>query len=152
MGTDPALAFCWKVLPEVSRSFALVIRLLPRKVGNAVMTSYLLCRIADTIEDSSLPPDEKRACLRRFAAAVASGGAFEPPACDYPQTYRELMSRANDVLACFRSLPAGVRALIAERVTEMCAGMGTWCDREIRTLADQNEYCYFVAGLVGNLL
>ena len=40
-----------EVLPAVSRTFALSIRVLPGTLGRAVLTAYLLCRIADTVED-----------------------------------------------------------------------------------------------------
>jgi farnesyl-diphosphate farnesyltransferase len=43
--------FAREILPPVSRTFALSIRVLPGTLGRAVMTAYLLCRIADTLED-----------------------------------------------------------------------------------------------------
>src|SRR3569833_3028527 len=45
-------AFCQEILPAVSRTIALSIRLLPGALGAAVRDAYLLCRIADTIEDA----------------------------------------------------------------------------------------------------
>ncbi|HEV8600690.1 MAG TPA: squalene/phytoene synthase family protein, partial [Gemmatimonadales bacterium] len=41
--------FCERILPQVSRTFALGIRLLPPALSESVATAYLLCRIADTI-------------------------------------------------------------------------------------------------------
>jgi farnesyl-diphosphate farnesyltransferase len=142
----------WDILPEVSRSFALVIRCLPRRLDDAVMVSYLLCRIADTIEDSRRPPAEKRSMLARFAASLEQGSAAVPPEGEYPKTYRRLMRHVPDVLACYRELGAGARRIIGARVGEMCTGMAAWADRKIVTVPDQNDYCYYVAGLVGNLL
>src|SRR5512134_1471962 len=56
--------FCRAILPKVSRTFALGIRLLPAGLEEAVRTSYLLCRSADTIEDSAdLPAARKDALL-----------------------------------------------------------------------------------------
>ena len=40
-----------EILPAVSRTFALSIRVLPGELGRAVLAAYLLCRIADTLED-----------------------------------------------------------------------------------------------------
>ena len=55
------------VLPEVSRTFAISIRFLPGTLGRAVLTAYLLCRIADTIEDDGhASPDRKRELLDQF--------------------------------------------------------------------------------------
>ncbi len=142
---------CWAILPRVSRSFALVIRWLPRRLDDAVMVSYLLCRIADTIEDSSRPPAVKRRLLAGFAAGLDAGRP-EIPEDGYPEEYRCLMSRADAVLECYRALPPAARDVIRARVEEMCGGMSCWCDQEIRTLRDQDEYCYYVAGLVGLML
>ena len=63
---ESAAQFCWRVLADVSRSFAVVIRELPHPLNDAVMVSYLLCRIADSVEDSSLPLTEKQNQLRRL--------------------------------------------------------------------------------------
>src|SRR6476659_10558484 len=52
--------FAKEILPAVSRTFALSIRLLPGALGRAVRTAYLLCRIADTIgAEARLPASEK---------------------------------------------------------------------------------------------
>lgn len=147
----PPFGACWAILPQVSRSFALVIRWLPRGLDDAVMVSYLLCRIADTIEDSPRTPEEKRRLLAGFAAGLDSGRP-DIPADIGPPEYRGLMSRAGEVLECYRALPAAARDVIRARVREMSSGMAAWCDREIRTLSDQNDYCYYVAGLVGLML
>lgn len=56
-----AAAFCREILPQVSRTFALSIRVLPGDLGNTVRTSYLLCRIADTIEDEPQLSAEQKA-------------------------------------------------------------------------------------------
>jgi farnesyl-diphosphate farnesyltransferase len=146
-----SFAACWGILPAVSRSFALVIRRLPGRLDDAVMVSYLLCRIADTLEDSLRPAPERRRLLADFAGSLESGRP-EIPADGYPAAYRGLMSRTDAVLDCFRSFDPAVRAIVAARVREMCGGMAKWSDREVATRADQGEYCYYVAGLVGRLL
>ncbi|HXX93662.1 MAG TPA: squalene/phytoene synthase family protein [Planctomycetota bacterium] len=152
MNKTPPFDLCWQVLPEVSRSFALVIRCLPRGLDDGVMVSYLLCRIADTIEDSPRPVAEKRSMLAGFAAALDRGTALTPPEVEVPPTYRRLMRHVPEVLECYRTLDPAARRIIADRVREMCEGMSKWADRRIVTIPDQNEYCYYVAGLVGNLL
>ena len=43
-----AARFCTAILPAVSRTFALGIKVLPGALGQAVLDAYLLCRIADT--------------------------------------------------------------------------------------------------------
>src|ERR1700722_15240599 len=64
-----------RVLPQVSRTFALTIPQLPAALRDAVTNAYLLCRIADTIEDEpALSPAETLAYLQRFKG-VLSGSA-----------------------------------------------------------------------------
>src|SRR5439155_19107095 len=55
--------FCREILPSVSRTFALSIRVLPGTLGRAVLAAYLLCRIADTIEDEPHMPATRKAAL-----------------------------------------------------------------------------------------
>jgi farnesyl-diphosphate farnesyltransferase len=148
---SPPWSDCWDVLPKVSRSFAFVIRWLPRGVDDAVMIAYLLCRIADTLEDSVRALDDKRRWLKRFADTLDEGTP-EIPDSGYREDYRCLMTRVPQVLACYRSLPEKPRAILRTRVREMCDGMSQWADRKVVTLEDQNDYCYYVAGLVGLLL
>ncbi len=152
MNKNPPFDLCWRILPEVSRSFALVIRCLPRGLDDGVMVSYLLCRIADTIEDSLRPVAEKRRMLSGFAAALDGGRAELPPEREVPATYRRLLRHVPEVLDCYRALDPEARPIIAARVREMCDGMSKWADRPIVTVPDQNDYCYYVAGLVGKLL
>src|SRR6201986_1793808 len=59
------------ILPAVSRTFALTIPELPLALRTSVTNAYLLCRIADTIEDEpALSPDESLIFLQRFVAVL----------------------------------------------------------------------------------
>ena len=61
-----------RVLPQVSRTFALTIPQLPAALRDAVTNAYLLCRIADTIEDEpALSPAETLAYLQRFKGVLS---------------------------------------------------------------------------------
>src|ERR1700728_2214612 len=65
-------AFQDRILPHVSRTFALTIPQLPPPLRGPVTSAYLLCRIADTIEDEpALSPAETLAYLQRFKAVVS---------------------------------------------------------------------------------
>src|ERR1700739_137224 len=84
-----------QILPHVSRTFALTIPQLPLPLRVAVVNAYLLCRIADTIEDEpALSATETRMLMHRFAAVVAGSEAAGPLA-------REVAGRLSD-----RTLPA----------------------------------------------
>ena len=64
-----------QILPHVSRTFALTIPQLPAALRISVTNAYLLCRIADTIEDEpALSPPETQAYMQRFMAALAGRG------------------------------------------------------------------------------
>ena len=74
-----ARRFAIAVLPEVSRTFAISIRFLPGMLGRAVLTAYLLCRIADTIEDDGdAAPERKAELLDAFLRASATATPPRP--------------------------------------------------------------------------
>jgi farnesyl-diphosphate farnesyltransferase len=151
MTKSPPWTTAWEILPKVSRSFALVIRWLPRQLDDAVAAAYLLCRIADTLEDSLRTLDEKRRWLSKFADTLDEGRP-DIPEGGYRKDYRCLMTRVPEVLACYRSLPGPAKDILRARVREMCEGMVKWSEKPVVTFQDQNDYCYYVAGLVGLML
>lgn len=160
--------WCEAMLPAVSRTFALCIRFLPDDLRRSVTISYLLCRVADTVEDApELSADTKADLLEQFAAALTDPGcsvipvhrAFE----GRPDPDARLAARAADVLSVFHAQPREVRQAVAPWVAEMCRGMAVFAAREpsstssgpIRCLhseRDLDRYCYYVAGTVGRLL
>ena len=153
-----------QILPHVSRTFALTIPQLPIPLRTAVTNAYLLCRIADTIEDEpALSPTESRVFLQRFTAVVRGTEAAGPLA-------REVVRRLSE-----RTLPAE-RELVSgmERVVEVTAGLGAERPAIQRCIelmghgmhhfqqtaslaglarsSDLDSYCYYVAGVVGEML
>lgn len=44
----------WRIFPKISRTFAFTIPKLPKEVSVDLLVAYSICRIIDTIEDSSL--------------------------------------------------------------------------------------------------
>ncbi len=151
------------MLPRVSRTFALGIRLLPRSLEDPITVGYLLCRIADTVEDDrGLAPDRKLALLNQFLVCFASIDAAERYAVDagaagMSEADRELVAGAPLVFRAYRALDPASRGIIAEWVSEMTRGMQEFVRRypagiRIQSLAEFRRYCYFVAGTVGHLL
>jgi farnesyl-diphosphate farnesyltransferase len=158
-----AQRFCLQILPAVSRTFALSIRVLPGDLGRAVLSAYLICRIADTIEDAPrLPVDEKAALLDRLLECFESPSAAPALAADLARLSGEpahvrLGANAHVVFALFRALPAGSRAHVRRWVEEMVRGMRKFVvlypdGIRIQTLEEYREYCYYVAGTVGYML
>ena len=154
------LESCWEILPRVSRSFALAIRLLPKPVSDQTMLAYLIYRLIDTVEDSHAKLGVKRklfsslllvlARKRVMAEEIGRTKAFMLSQIDC--TYeRELIERLPEVAAAFYAQPAPVRAVTLRWGREMARGMLYFQKKPIRTFADQSKYAYYVAGVVGYL-
>jgi farnesyl-diphosphate farnesyltransferase len=160
-------AFCAAMLPKVSRTFAICIRLLPPDLEHAVLVAYLLCRVADTIEDTpALTPATKDRLFNVFRGALGpeggDAGALREAFAE-ARTDEELLARkAGAVLHEFRELPRRQREAIRPWVQEMCDGMAEFARRgaaqraegldALATIDDLDRYCYFVAGTVGHML
>lgn len=152
-------------LQAVSRTFALTIPQLPGRLREVVGNAYLLCRIADTIEDSdSLTLDEKRTFSRMFVDAVAGADrADEFSAGLAPRLLgtttdgeRDLIEHAAAVLRITHSFPGLERAALTRCVRIMSNGMEEFQEGQfsagLRDLAHLDAYCYHVAGVVGEML
>ena len=154
-----------QILPHVSRTFALTIPQLPPALSIPVTSAYLLCRIADTIEDDpALSAPETSAFLQRFSAVV--GGSGEPAALarDLERrlsdrtlpTERDLVSNMDRVVRVTANLGAAQHAAIQRCVELMCYGMPRFqFNASLKGLprsSDLDDYCYYVAGVVGEML
>lgn len=160
-------AWCRDMLPKVSRTFAACINLLPPGLEFEVLIAYLLCRIADTAEDSAeIDAAGKTTLLAHVAEQVRTAGTDAGPlaaAFAEPRNDDELLARdADRTLRCFAALDHRRRSAIAPWVVEMCAGMTDFARTHpgaapgrvaaLSDLADLDRYCYYVAGTVGHLL
>ena len=155
-----AVGKCWEVLPEVSRSFALCIRILPKPLDEQMMISYLAYRVIDTIEDSSASLARKKAQFSKFLGLL-SGNAVDAEEtmkvrgeflagldCTYE---KKLLFVLEKLVAAYYMQPALVRRSILKWGNKMAGGMCKFQNRQIRTFHDQNSYSYYVAGVVGYL-
>ena len=154
-------AFCDGILPGVSRTFALAIRLLPPQLSHQVGVSYLLCRMIDTIEDDTTVDIAVR--RRMLAEVVAATGDRRASLADLPPigklgNERTLMAGSDAVLRCFHAFPPAVQQVIRPQVSEMAAGMARWLSNAdpdqpiVADLEGLRQYCHYVAGTVGHLL
>src|SRR5580658_10458810 len=154
-----------RILPHVSRTFALTIPQLPPGLRTAVTCAYLLCRIADTIEDEpALSPPETLAFLQRFSAVLAGSGEPAQLAREIGRrlmdrtlgTERDLVNNMDRVIAVMAGLNEPQRAAIQRCVELMCYGMPRFqFTASLKGLAasnDLDDYCYYVAGVVGEML
>ncbi|MCA9755460.1 MAG: squalene/phytoene synthase family protein [Candidatus Eisenbacteria bacterium] len=171
---------CRELLPMVSRTFALTIRVLPGSLRDTVTVAYLLCRLADVVEDATgLDPDLRVATLETFADAlhappceVASGErAAELSLALRPaeslaleeEHARTLLRERETVFRAYCSLEVEERRIVARWVEDMSRGMAGFVARErvgredapayrLETAAELRDYAYYVAGTVGHLL
>ena len=159
------LKFQSAMLQKVSRTFALTIPMLPSPLARIVGNVYLLCRIADTIEDApDLTAADKSEFSRQFIRVVegeeqatlfsAVLGPRLSPAT--PAAERELIAQTADVMAVTDTFKPNQIAAIRRCVRTMATGMASFQtargSRGLADLAALNHYCYCVAGVVGELL
>ena len=124
------LHFCREVLPRVSRTFAVNIRLLNGTLGGAVRTGYLLCRAADALEDS-WPGEPAAICDRfgRFVDALDGDGqalaslSGEARALGSDRMDLKLVAELPRLLRVHGGLPDAHRIAVQEGVTTLANGM-----------------------------
>ena len=130
--TQADLDFQAAILPGVSRTFALTIPVLPDELADVVANAYLLCRLADTIEDDvDLDHAAKTAFHSRLVAVVrgeADAEAFardlEPLLSDRTLVAeRELVAQAAKVVRVTQSFSPNQQKAIIRCLGRMCAGM-----------------------------
>lgn len=153
------------ILQGVSRTFALTIPQLPVPLREAVGNAYLLCRIADTIEDDPLMSPEQKAVLSQQFIEVVEGkieaGAFAETmsaalADDIPPAEKDLAANIARVIEITRSFSETQQAAMSRCVAIMAEGMSYYqANLPSEGLADipaLDRYCYHVAGVVGEML
>lgn len=151
-------------LDRVSRSFAFCIRQLPDPLRAWVGLSYLTCRILDTIEDAPWSDREAQfEAFRRFdralngeIEAIANLKDLMPEGVESNEML--LLEDAESLLEDVQRLPRPAGQILRDLASTMSAGMQHFAGRaqngrlELGTLAEVNQYCFFVAGIVGELL
>ena len=163
-GVESDLAYQALVLPGVSRTFALTIPDLPEQLAQVVTNAYLLCRIADTIEDDpGLRSEQKATYLRQFLSAVKGHedaksftASISPELSPtMPPTELRLVRNAAKVIRVTHALTEVERESLTRCVAVMCADMPKFQQGNLTGLNDLEElgaYCYTVAGAVGEML
>ena len=153
------------LLQRVSRTFALTIPELPAVLCRVVSNAYLLCRIVDTIEDEpSLSGAKKNYFCQQFLRALSVpqsaeafsrqlGGSLSGQTAPAEQ---ELIRQIPRVIRITRSFSEPQREALQRCVRTMAKGMGQFQLRAekqgLQSLEDLDRYCYYVAGVVGQML
>ena len=165
------LQWCHDSVHGVSRTFALTVDVLEEPMSSYICLGYLVCRIADTVEDAShIPPAEQAELLRTYDAVlapaddtdaeafVAAVGPFLPDEEAMTDDWAVVRDSPR-VIGTFLELPPDVQRAVVPPARELVQGMAEFVERydddgglRIRTRTELEEYCYYAAGTVGNLI
>ena len=142
-------AFCYAALNQVSRSFAVVIQQLPYELRDPVCVFYLVLRGLDSVEDDMTYAEDKRLPLLRTFHEKCRQNGWKIEGVGDSDDYRVLLANFNKVIKVFKSLKPEYQDVIANICEKMGNGMADYASRKVVTLNDYDDYCYYVAGLVG---
>jgi len=153
------------LLEGVSRTFALTIPQLPGELYPAVANAYLLCRIVDTIEDEvSLDAEQKKHFCLAFIEIVKTGKNAKAFAEELAPLLSEqtipaehsLIHLTARVIEITHSFDKAQIDALACCVETMAKGMPVFQALDlhagVKTMSDMDDYCYYVAGCVGEML
>ena len=153
------------ILQRVSRSFALTIPQLPDQLIPLVGNAYLLCRIADTIEDDvKLHTEQKRFFLRQFLAVLKGefaahelGQGLRGQMSERTSSAeKDLIENIDRVIRITHGFSAKQQRILRRCVKVMSEGMVFFQSRAsaagLASIREMNSYCYHVAGVVGEML
>ncbi len=153
------------LLRDVSRSFYLSLRILPRAVRTQIGLAYLLARATDTIADTELLPLEERLAALALLRDRILGNREEP--VDFTRLAANqtlpaegrLLARIEEAVTVLAALPCFDRCCIRTVLDTIAGGQeldlvrfdGASPERLIalETLADLDDYTFRVAGCVG---
>jgi farnesyl-diphosphate farnesyltransferase len=166
---DGDINWCFDAVQGVSRTFAITIDVLEEPMASYICVGYLLCRVADTVEDAGhIPPDEQAELLRQYDRALDADdltsieefqNEIEPWIPDETDDDWDVVAHSPRVVATFESLGADARSAIYPPVSELVTGMAEFVERyaddgglRIGTIDELEEYCWYAAGTVGELI
>ncbi|QSW98275.1 phytoene/squalene synthase family protein [Haloterrigena alkaliphila] len=167
--TDADLEWCYDAVHGVSRTFSITIDRLEEPMAKHICLGYLLCRVADTIEDAGhIPPATQTELLATYdrvldpdADETVSGfmDDVEPWLPDERTDDWEVVAQTPRIVRTFESLEEGPREIMRDPVRELVDGMAMFTDRyasegglRLQTLEELEEYCWYAAGTVGTLI
>ncbi len=158
-----------EMLIATSRTFAICIPMLPGPLRDALALGYLHLRNADTIEDAYKWPKERRiALLEEYRTLLLSndGEAAERFAAKFEdeteladRDHLDLLKSTPFLLEQVQQLPEAYVDAIGSHIARVIRRMQTWVANhdegnrlQIVRLKQLDDYCYAVAGIVGELI
>ena len=163
------LQWCYDAVEDVSRTFALTVAELEEPMSRDICVGYLLCRVADTVEDAGhVPAEEKHALLRCYARVFdpddeTTVAAFRERVAEWipenPNDDWTVVAESPRIVRTFEALEPTSKRAIRPPVRELIEGMAMFVDRHashgglrLHTLEELEEYCWYAAGTVGTLV
>ena len=154
-----------RILVEVSRTFALTIPELPVPLDKVVGNAYLLCRVADTIEDEpNLTVSQKREFSEEFLQVVAGESSPEVLSQNLFPCFSDSTSAAEKdlilnlprVIGLTHSFSVVQQEALRRCLGIMVRGMAEFQENSgldgLEDVVELDRYCYCVAGVVGEML
>ncbi len=155
-------------LERVSRSFAFCIARLDQPLREQVGLAYLLCRILDTVEDAHWSDaNVQKKSFNDFIEVLSDSNkvkawseALLKNAEKISANEAALIRETDLVVVKLQNLSNEAREVIFPPVISMAQGMREFAETRnlnhgrlhLKTLQDVNHYCFFVAGVVGEIL
>ena len=153
------------LLREVSRSFYLTLRVLPRSIRRPIGLAYLLARATDTVADTELVPLEQRLqALQGLRQRILGTGAApldfgQLARCQALPAERTLLEHSEAALALLAELEPADRELVRQVLATISSGQELDLRRfagaspeqvlALRAGSELEDYTYRVAGCVG---
>jgi farnesyl-diphosphate farnesyltransferase len=157
------------LLLAASRTFAINIPMLPGLLRDSLTLGYLLLRNADTLEDAYRWPKARRLIeLEEYHALILHpddqaaerfGSRFEHvEEIDNPD-HLNLLRQTPYLLGELRRLPPDYAEVVLSHVARVTRRMQSWVAShddsnrlQLKRLSQLDDYCYSVAGIVGELV
>lgn len=153
------------MLAGVSRTFALTIPQLPPSLCRVVSNAYLLCRIVDTVEDEPVISGARKNYFCQQFLGVLNGAKNAEPfsrqlcaslSSQTPAAEHELVRNVPRVIQINRTFSEPQREALQHCISTMANGMAQFQlgneKHGPQSLEDLDRYCYYVAGVVGEML
>jgi farnesyl-diphosphate farnesyltransferase len=161
----PPAALLTELLSEVSRSFYLTVRVLPRVIRPQIGLAYLLARTTDTIADTEIVPVEERLLALQLLRRRILGKSQTPltfgdlSSRQSVPAERALLERVEEALALLNQSELADKECIRDVLDVITSGQdldlrrfaGASAKRivALQTEVELDDYTYRVAGCVG---
>ncbi|CAL9692402.1 unnamed protein product [Knipowitschia caucasica] len=142
-----SLRTCYVYLNQTSRSFAAVIQALDGELRHAVCIFYLVLRALDTVEDDmTISLEKKVPMLNNFHTYL-----YQDEWCftESQEKDRQVLEDFPTISLEFRNLAQEYREVISDICQRMGVGMAEFLEKKVGSMKEWDQYCHYVAGLVG---